>query len=178
MVEEHDIKPDEIEAINAWGEGWVQLPNWTNKSIGSPVDAQFSIAHGLAVGAHRLPPGPDWQRPDVIASPSVLGLMERVSYHAHPDYDQSVSARPASRPSRVEVVARGTTFTAERSYPKGTPSPDPATAMTNDELVAKFRVNADGPLAGSVVDDVVDAVLNLESVDDVNEVMRLVATTE
>jgi 2-methylcitrate dehydratase PrpD len=177
IVDEHDVKPDEIEAINAWGEGWVQLPNWMNRAIDSPVDAQFSIAHGLAVGAHRLTPGPEWQRPDVVSSPSVLDLMERVNYHPHPDYDQSISARPASRPSRVEVVARGTTYSTERSYPKGTPSPDPSTRMTDDELVAKFRVNADGRLSASAIGSVVEAVLNLDRVDDVAKLMRLVAIT-
>ncbi|KHL01362.1 MmgE/PrpD family protein [Sinomonas humi] len=70
IVDEHDIGPSEIEAIDAWGEGRVQLPKWMNRSIDNVVDAQFSIAHGLAAAAHRLTPGPEWQRPEVVFSPS------------------------------------------------------------------------------------------------------------
>ena len=172
VVADNDLKPDEIEALNAWGEGWVELPTWLNRSIEHVHDAQFSIAHGLAVGAHGVTPGKAWQDPELVFSPSVLDLMGKVTYQAHPGYDQAVSAHPASRPSRVEVSARGTTFVAERTYPKGSPSPEPTSTMTTDELVAKFRMNAEGVIPAGKADSVVDAVLNLETVSDISVIMK------
>jgi hypothetical protein len=84
----------------------------------------------------------------------------------------AVSKDPSARPSRVEVVARGTTFVGERSYPKGSPSPDPSTYMTTDELVQKFHRNAEGVLATQDAEAVVDSLLHLEQVEDLCAVME------
>lgn len=171
LLGDNDIKPEEIEAIHAWGEAWIEQPVWLNNTIEHVHDAQFSIAHGLAVGAHRVPPGRAWQDPDLVFSRSVLDLMDRVSFAPHPDYAQAIKQHPSSRPSRVEVVARGTTFVADRSFPKGSPSPDPSTRMTDAELVAKFHVNAEGVISSSRATEVAQAILALEDVPDFTQIM-------
>jgi 2-methylcitrate dehydratase PrpD len=176
LVQANNILPAEIERIHAWGEGWVMLPTFLNRKIDDVHDAQFSMAHGLAVGAHRLTPGKEWQDPAFVFSPSVLRLMEKVTIEPHPGFVSAISAHPAARPSRIEVTARGTTFAAERDYVKGSPSPDPRTYFTDEELVAKFRHNAKGILDPSAVDAVVDTVFGLELVNDVADLTRLLAS--
>src|SRR5205823_3919835 len=66
IVETHDIQPSEIESIKAWVEGWVMKPLWTNRKVEHVTQAQFSMAHGLALGAHRIPVGKAWQSPEVV----------------------------------------------------------------------------------------------------------------
>jgi 2-methylcitrate dehydratase PrpD len=171
LVEEHDILPHEIEELRAWGEAWIMQPVWENKRIGHVQDAQFSVDHGLAVAAHRIPPGRAWQHPDVVFSPSVLRLMERCTFAPHPEFVSAINAHPASRPSRIELVARGQVFRADRTFPKGSPSPDPETRMTNEELAAKFHVNAEGVISRSQADAVINDVLELEKIDDLGSVM-------
>lgn len=172
LLDEHDIKPEEIDAIRCWGEGWVEQPVWLYNDVHHPHEAQFSIAHGLAVGAHRIPPGRAWQAPETLRSPSVLQLMTKVSFAPHPDYVSKLSQDPSGRPTRVEIDARGQTFVAERSHPKGSVTSDPGTYMTTDELVTKFRINADGVLAAGQIDELVDGVLHLEEFDDVRALLR------
>ena len=107
IVTQHDLKPDEIDSITSYGEGWAYvLPCFTNREILEVHDAQFCFSHGLAIAAHRIPPGPRWQDPAVVFDPSVMALMNRVSLETHPTYFQSISADISSRPSRVEVRAR------------------------------------------------------------------------
>ena len=77
------------------------------------------------MGAHRLTPGWDWQDPKNVFSPSVLGLMNKVTHEVHPDYVKEVTAHASARPSKVEVRARGKTFVAEKLYPKGSLRPTP-----------------------------------------------------
>ena len=174
ILAENDIAPEEIEAIRCWGEEWVDgQPAWMNRDVKRPHEAQFSIAHGLAVRAQRIVPGSAWQTPETLNNPAVLALMEKVTFAPHPDYVTSISGDPSARPTRVEVDARGTTFSAERSHPKGTPSNDPATYMTNDELIAKFRANADNILADDQIDGLVDGVMGLETVTDIRPLIRL-----
>lgn len=173
VIQANDLKPEEIETLNAYGEQWVgQFPTFMNQNIERPYDAQFSFSHGLALAAHLVPPGKEWQDPGVVYSQSVMDLMSRVVWSSHPDWASAVSADPAARPSRIEVVARGTTFVGERSYPKGSPSPDPSSYMTNDELIAKFLHNAEGVISADDAEWVADRVMHLEDVEDVSIVMN------
>ncbi|MFF4357681.1 MmgE/PrpD family protein [Streptomyces sp. NPDC001604] len=171
-LDEHQLRPSEIDAIRAWGEGHVDRASWLSNAISHPVDGQFSIAHGLAVGAQRIPPGRTWQSPEVVFDPEVLSLMDKVTYEVHPDWVTMISTDPAARPSRIEIDARGRTFSAELRYPRGTPGAAGGVGMSDDELVAKFRRNVEGVLADGAADRVVDGITHLESVDDVATVIR------
>ncbi len=171
IVASNDIAPDEIESITTWGAGWVEQPLWTNRDIDHVHDAQYSMAHGISVAAHRVPPGRAWQDPEIVFSPSVLGLMDRITNDVHPDYARLLATDPASRPSRVEIVARGETFTQDRGFPKGSRSTDPATWMTTDELCAKFRTNAGEVMSADAIERTVDAILALENAEDIGSIM-------
>ena len=173
IVETHDIAPQEIDGIKAWVEGFVEQPVWLNREIEHVHDAQFSIAHGLALGAHRVPPGKAWQDPQLVFGRSVMELMDKVSHEVHPNYVELLSGHAASRPAKIEVSARGQTFVGERRYPKGSPSPDAASLMSNEELIAKFRRNTEDVMSANRIDAVVDAVFNLENAGDVTPIMRM-----
>lgn len=176
LVTEHDIKVHEIQSITSYGEGWAYaLPCFNDTEIVELHDAQFCFVHGLAVAAHRIPPGRQWQDPAVVFNPSVMALMRRARLQTHPTYYESVSNDVTSRPSRVEIQARGETFTAQKLFPKGTPSAEPDSYMTTDELVDKFRTFVGGLLSDASIDNVVERVLDLEQVDDFGKIMRLLA---
>ena len=98
LVDEHDIKPEEIDAIHAWGEAWIEQPIWLNKTIEHIHDGQFSVAHGLAVGAHRVPPGKAWQDPDLVFSRSVLELMDKVDIRTPPRLPRRNHRAPSQPP--------------------------------------------------------------------------------
>jgi 2-methylcitrate dehydratase PrpD len=173
MIHEHDIKTDEIKRIRAWGEDWHRQPIWLNTTINHVIDAQNSMAHGLALAAHRIKPSKQWQDPEVVFSQSVLDLMSRVETAAHPAYTGHLESYPADRPVRIEIDARGKTFVGTGQYPKGTPSPDPRSTMTTDELVEKFRTNVEDVLTSAEASAVIGLVLSLDQADDLRELMRL-----
>lgn len=175
ILETNDIKPDEIESIKAQVEHFCMEPVWSNRVIEGQVDAQFSVAHGLSVAAHRVPPGPEWQDYDTIMHPSVLALMKKVTYKPHPGYVRALEEDPLSRLSKIEVRARGKTFVEERRYPKGTPLPDIKIFMTNEELIAKFKQNAQRILPWYKIDPAIKTIMKLESLDDITELMHLVS---
>lgn len=172
VLDENAIEVREIDAIKVFVEGMVEQPVWLNRDIKLGHDAQFSIAHGIAFGAHRVPPGKAWQDPALVFSPSVMGLMDKVTHAVHPDYVKMRAASGAAQPARVEITARGKVFRGEQGYPKGVKSPDPASYMTDDELVAKYRANVEGVFSEAVAGEVADMVMNLEKIDDIGLVMR------
>ena len=177
VLEKDDIQPGEIESIRTYGEGFAAGDVvWLSRRIERVEDAQMSVPHGVAMVAHRIRHGKKWQDPKVVFDPSVISLMNKVTHQVHPEYVERLRQNPASRPTRVEVSARGTVFVGEREFPKGSPSPDPSSYMTNEELVEKFRHNAEDVLSSAAVDDIVDALLNLENAKDFAVVMRLFGT--
>jgi 2-methylcitrate dehydratase PrpD len=173
IVQTHDIRPAEIESIKAYVEGFVEQPVWLNRDIQHVHDAQFSIAHGLAVGAHRVKPGKDWLDPGLVFSDSVMSLMNRITHEVHPDYVNLLKGHAASRPALIEVRARGQQFTAERRYPRGSKAPEPGVALEQGELVQKFLHNASDVIPPQNGRRIVDVVLRLETVPDVRELMAL-----
>jgi 2-methylcitrate dehydratase PrpD len=175
LVRRHKLQPSEIDSIRAWVEGWVMHPLWTNRKIEHVTQAQFSMSHGLAVGAHLIPPGKAWQTQEVVYQPSVLALMDKVQYEVHPDYAGQLTGNAARRPTRIEVSARGQVFVGEALYPKGSPSPDPTTTLTNDELSAKFAINAEGVLSSGRIEQVLDRLWHLDEVDGIASVMTMLS---
>lgn len=175
LVTDHAIAPDEIDAIRIYVEAFAEKPVWVTRSIEDVHDAQFSMYHGIAVAAHRVPPGRDWLDPAFIRSASVLALMHKVSSAPHPDYVKLLTGNAASRPARVEIDARGQTFTAEKRYPKGSRSPEPDTWMTDQELVAKFLHNAKSVVPDDRARRIADTVMGLEQVTDMAAIVRLAA---
>ena len=175
ILDTNGIQVHEIEEIKAWVEGFVMQPLWLNRRIEHVTQAQFSIAHGLSVGAHRVPPGKQWQSNEVVFNPSVLALMDKVKFEVHPDYEKQLTGNTASRPTRIEVRARGQTFAGERRYPKGSPSPDPSSRMSNEEMAAKFVRNAEGVIEPRAATAAMQRVWDLETPADVSELMRLLS---
>ena len=170
-VDSNQIDPSEIDAVRAWGEGHVERASWLTKEISHPVDAQFSIAHGLSVAAHRVPPTKSWQDTDVVFNEEIHDLMGKVSYARHPDWVEAMVSDPNARPSRIEIDARGETFAAELRYPKGT-NTDDVIGTSDDDLIGKFLLNAEGVLKMETAERCVEEVMHLDSVGDVSTVLR------
>jgi 2-methylcitrate dehydratase PrpD len=173
LVRSHNLKPDEIEALTVYVEGISQRPVWLSREVANGHDAQFCMAHGIAIAAHRIKPGKDWMKPETIHSPSVMSRMDHVSTVVHPDYVKLLDGNAVSRPARVEMKARGQLLVAEKRYPKGSPSPDPDRYMTDEALIAKFSDNCDGVLDPDAISTLVKSVMALEKVERGDTVMRL-----
>jgi 2-methylcitrate dehydratase PrpD len=170
-VEMHGIAPSEIEAVRAWGEGHVERASWLTTEISDPVDAQFSIAHGLSVAAHQVPVNKSWQAADVVFDKDITEMMSKVTYTRHPDWVEAMVNDPTARPSRIEIDARGETYSAELRYSKGT-NKGATVGTTDEDLFAKFRLNAEGVLKAETVERCIEEVMTLDSFDDVSAVLR------
>lgn len=175
IINENGIQVDEIESIRAWVEGFVMKPLWLNRDITDIAQGQFSVAHGLSVGAHNIEPGKKWQTHDVVFDPSVMRLMEKISFEVHPDYERLLISDPASRPTRIEVKARGQVFTREKRFPKGSPSVDPSTKMTDQEISDKFAKNADGVIRASQTQAFLERAWNLEQEKSISDLLQTIA---
>jgi 2-methylcitrate dehydratase PrpD len=173
LMEKHGLTPDEMERIDTYTDPHGALaPMWSSHDIVSILDAQMSIPFAVSLVAHKVPNGPIWQDEETIRNPQYLAFQKKVTVQAHPDFEDTIREEPGSRIGKVVVHARGTTFTEERKYRKGSPA-TPGTRMTDAELAEKFRVNAERVLPADQIAEITNVLLNLERLDGTDTLARL-----
>jgi hypothetical protein len=106
-------------------------------------------------------PGIAWLDAATMNNPEILRFMDRVAFEEY---------RRPNAPARCDVVARGHTLTAEREFSCGTVG-TPA-AISDDDLIAKFRHNAEQALPPGKIDRAVEAFFNLEDIDGISGLMK------
>lgn len=169
IIDQNNLMPEDIESVKAYGHPVFELPLFTNRELNSIVDVQFGLHYVLAIAAHRVRIGVEWQDLDMVRSPDIVEFSKRVSFQAHPDFGKRQIALPGSSPGKVEVVAKGKKLAEERNYPRGTPAE--GLGMTEAELVDKFRHNASRILSKDKIDGAVESLLELETVTNIRDLM-------
>ena len=170
IIDGNNLMPEEIESIKAYCHPTVEQPCFTNPGVENVVGAQFNSKYVLSVAAHRVKIGVEWQDAETMKDPKILEFMKKVTCVAHPEHGKQFLKDPTNWLHKVEVVARGKTFTEERTKVRGTSGTE--YAMTREELVDKFRHNASRILTRTNTDSAINAILNLEKIANVSELMK------
>jgi 2-methylcitrate dehydratase PrpD len=174
LVSEYHLKPEQIEAVR------VGASRTAIQSVGEPVelkrfpqnvvDAQFSIHYAVANALVKGKVGIDHFSLEGIKDTSVRQMTPRVVV----EVDEKIERRSGREISGAEVTVTtvdGRTITATVDRPRG----DPDNPMTNEELTDKFRDCASHsakPLSPKNLDSAINALLHLEEVPDISDVIR------
>ncbi len=161
ILETHKLLPEEIQEIKVWMHPNSQMPIWRNRIIENEVQAQYSVAYAFAVAAHRIPRGFEWQTAAAMKNPGFRGFMDKVTVAVHQDYQNGKAG--SSMPVRVDVVARGQTFSEERSAPRGKDA-----RPSDSALVDKFQHNALPVLGPRRTAELIEALWALEKAPDLS----------
>lgn len=173
----HALAPDAVERITvSGGSGATQLLSEPLESKRRPklaIDGKFSIPFTSAVmmvkGNVTLRDYTD----EGLRDPAVLAMAERVTYRLDPSAALPVGGYSSlSRPTVEILMKDGRAFTCR---PDGVPG-DPNHPVSDELLEAKFRdcVSFSAvPIPSANVERAIELVRQLESVDDVTEVIRL-----
>jgi 2-methylcitrate dehydratase PrpD len=170
LIEEEGLTPDEIQKVIMYGRGHMDSPLFAKKEIQCISDAQFNAGHVFGAAAHRIPRGVDWYDPAAMSNPAIRKFGDKVTFRLHTGYGKELERDPLSALSKVEVVAKGKTFTREVRYRRGSVGTE--AALSEAEIVDKFRHNAERVLTRDKTERAVESLLNLEKIDDVAKLMR------
>jgi len=171
LATEEDLRPDDIKEVDLWvSENGIYF-------VGAPfdlrrhpqVDAQFSVAFGVAVGLIYRQARPEhYKTENIVSDQAVLNLARQVRMH-------EIEETKGKRTDEVAVTLRVTTHegrTLSRTVLnlKGSPT-DP---MDYGEVADKYRICAgySGIFPSERAEAMVSAVENLEAVTDVAEFVR------
>ena len=165
---EHKLVPEEIEGIT-YGtsrSGMILVGEPREKRINpqNVVDGQFSgpfvLATALATGAMG------WDSYAELQNPVIRGLLPKVVCEDDPEIEAEF---PANMSGKVTVKARGQTFVKTVVVPKG----EPDNFLSEAELRAKFAGLVDAVLGAERSAALADAVLAIDTCNDVGSLARM-----
>ena len=168
LVREHDIRPDDVRSVSIFcGEGTYGL-------LGSPleiktrprnfVDAQFSLAWGVATAIARRRAGLADFTPEAITSPDLLAVSAKIDIQNEPALDRGDLGM---EPARVQITMNdGAVFEQQVDFPTGTPS----RPLSFSDIERKFvdcLAHAGEPISSEKAERLVESSARLEELPDV-----------
>jgi len=178
IIEENNLRPDEIEKITAriW-------PIWHRRSMrGNTLSTEeeylFNVVYQLACAAHRIEPT-RWHLPEVKNDGKIADFMRRVDFDIGCDeqaFTHAKLADPNANLSAAEVTARGETFRKETLYRKGLHEPAEF-RMTDEEITKKFKENVSDMLKEDAATNASNTILDAENIDDVTKITDMLIYT-
>jgi 2-methylcitrate dehydratase PrpD len=178
LIAEHAISAHEIEAIDIHTGRTVQVFKLDLAHVGSEADAEFSMPHVMAMSALGVPVGPQWIAERYWTDPEVEAIKAKVHCHVWDEANREVTEQILANdlvtfPYRVEIRARGHTFTTDAKFAMG--DHDTFETRYDDEMViAKFRAFTEQGMAVRNVQRCVDTVMNLDKLDHVGGLLDCV----
>ena len=174
LVRRHDIKPEDVKSIVIYcGEatyGLLGVPLEVKARPRNFVDAQFSLAWGVATAIARGRAVVDDFTPEAITSPDILAVAAKIDVRNDPALDRGDQGM---EPARVEITMNGgAVFSEQVDFPTGTPGRPLAFA----DIERKFNdclAHAGGPISAANAQQLVETIGRLEDVKDVRALIRL-----
>ncbi len=171
IVNGNRLRPEEIEQVKVWMHPLSGFPLWRNRVIENEVQAQFSIAYVFSLAAHGVGRGAEWQDPANMRDPGIRGFMDKVTANPYPGWGKTPGVSHSVHTARVDVTARGKTYSVDSLQSTGATSFGQHGAKDTD-LVAKFNHNASGVLSDERIEEVVESIWSLENVKDISPLIK------
>jgi 2-methylcitrate dehydratase len=169
LVIEQDLSPESIELIEiaTLRRAAEILADEKKYIIDSRETADHSLPYCIAAAVVRRKLTPNEFSSESLKNEQILATVPKVKAVLEPSFE---SRFPAEQPCRVVIsLKNGEKLTKERAYPKG----DPRDQLSTAELKQKFGVLADGILDKAQCEMIYDAVYNVENVEDIGDLMKL-----
>ncbi len=166
LVRKHDIKPEDVTEVR------ITTSKRCAEHTGDPVKkypknketADHSSYYLTAIAIMDRQIGPDQFTPEKYDDPKVRELIDKVVLKGDPNLDK---VRPAGI---SEILTRqGEKYSAQVDYPRG----HARNPMTDEEIVEKFKSMTRKYMSDERMKQLIDAVFELEELDDVGELNRL-----
>jgi 2-methylcitrate dehydratase len=163
LVEEHDLRPEEIDAVivTSIARAIEILADPSKYEIGSKETADHSLPYCIAAAIADREVTPRQFTPEKLRDPRILALVPRIKAQASGEFERLF---PTMQPCQVEIrTMSGRSLTHRVSFPKG----DPRDPMTDTELKRKFSALAEGLMSPERQDFVFSLVDQVESLEDI-----------
>lgn len=182
ILDENEIDPLDVESIEVRVHHTAASHGaWTLSKPESHLETQFSHTWAMAMTVMKVP-GPLWQQPQTLDDPLAQSLASRttvtseplatVAYYEQTGPDAIGVKRVRRSPATVLVHTRTGSLQSTVEYADGDPF-SPETAATDAQLRDKFLEFGELAVPRAQLEDAADMLDELDAVDDVREITRL-----
>lgn len=173
LINENPIKLDNVSEIKVYADsgGYQMLcsPLEVKTRPRTPVDAQFSIPWGVATALARGSVGIEHYTDAARENQDILSAASKISV----ELDHSLDTTDKSPSAKVEIVTKdGQVYKSRVDYPLGSPEKP----MMFEDFRRKFKNCAAHPaprLSDDQIERVIELTEQIELIDDVGKIMRL-----
>jgi len=169
LIRKHDIRREQVVKVKVGTNR--HMPNaLIHHRPQNELQAKFSMEFCMAILLLQRKAGLAEFTDQVVNRPDVRKMIEKVDFGVHPEAE---AAGYEKMTTIIDIeLADGRKIGGRADFGKGSP----ANAMSDDELATKFRECAAwGKLPKASADKVVDWVFNLEKLESIRELTRLLA---
>jgi 2-methylcitrate dehydratase len=169
LVIGNNLLPEEIELIEiaTLKRAAEILADEKKYIIDSRETADHSLPYCIAAATVRRNLTPRDFSPESLKDAQILATVPKVKAVLDPSFEERF---PAEQPCRIVITLKnGEKLIKERAFPKG----DPRDQLSTAELKQKFEVLAEGILDKSQCEAVYKAVYDLENLNEIGDLMRL-----
>ncbi len=169
LIRKHDIRREQVVKVKVGTNR--HMPNaLIHHRPQNELQAKFSMEFCMAILLLERKAGLAEFTDQVVNRPDVRKMIEKVDFGVHPEAE---AAGYEKMTTIIDIeLADGRKIGGRADFGKGSP----ANPMSDDELATKFRECAAwGKLPKASADKVVDRVFNLEKLESIRELTRLLA---
>ncbi|TJV46029.1 MAG: MmgE/PrpD family protein [Mesorhizobium sp.] len=185
IINANALSAGEITKVVVNNEALVGLPKYVSTDICDHVEAASSLPYNIAVAAHRVPWGPQWQSRETLARRDIRDFMPLVQHAIYPrseelrHKDLVIDGRRnlKHRPALVEVYARDTVYRHAVDFARWMTNDVPESRATDEDLASKLLACAAGVLTDKQARVAADRMLHLEDLTDCANLAELLAGT-
>jgi len=169
LMQENAIDPHEVEKVlvRTTTRGADILSDPSKYKPTTKETADHSLPYCIAVTIAKRNVLPSDFEEEALKDPFVWELLPRIKVVADPEID---ALFPKVKRAIVTVTTKdGGSFTKQEDFAKGRAE----RPLTDEELIGKFRANAQGAVTDNRLDEIARGTLNLEGVSDIRNYMKL-----
>lgn len=169
VCQEHNLAAEDITQIlvETTSRGADILSDPSKYQPTTKETADHSLPYVIAAAVADGNVLPDSFSDEKLKDPRIWDLLGKIKVVADPEIDDMF---PGVKRARVSITTNaGETHTAQVDHAKGSPN----NPMSDEEIVSKFRANAEGVLDKARQDEVIDATWRFDELEEIGEYMKL-----
>lgn len=169
VCQEHNLAAEDITQIlvETTSRGADILSDPSKYQPTTKETADHSLPYVIAAAVADGNVLPDSFSDEKLKDPRIWDLLGKIKVVADPEIDDMF---PGVKRARVSITTNaGETHIAQVDHAKGSPN----NPMSDEEIVSKFRANAEGVLDKARQDEVIDATWRFDELEEIWEYMKL-----
>ena len=168
QLEKNNIGPGDIEGVTVRGLGAERIADY---DPAGPVDAMFSLPYTVATTILGEKLVPDLYSEDKLNDPSIKGMIDKIRIEPDAEADRIWFEEQKAVFSINIKLTGGKELKTSVEYPKDKPP------YGKKEVKDKFRTLSELSLSDNRVEEVMEQVENLEEMNDISILMRLLKSS-